>query len=425
MRKSFKNRNSGRNKIMLILVILLLISVAYATISTTLKITGSFTTKKQNWSVYWTNPVVTQGSVIDTPPVIDQEDGGQANTRATMNVALSYPGDFYEFTIDAVNNGTVDVAINNIDIVKPANLPDYVNIYMTYADGTDVEVGQILAKKNGNTPTIETYKVRVEYDEGMATVETLENLPDNGVNYSFSVSITYGLLDENSAAREEGMLYAIYTYANASGYPIDTYPYNYYIEIGDTLPLEFGSAGDTITDNYNGGPTSDYRKLRIEYDRYNTSHPGIYRSYTNLKFLACKEDYECSFDKRISYRPSLFYGYKIDENREVQNKYLCAVYNGNKYCFEYDSSEYRKESISESYDMLVKIYGEYDSDSETGCSNNDYYIDCVSSDERQRVYIYDDYIPTIRIKEKGSNDIYCTDYGRIYGPDDFYRCEEF
>ena len=40
------------------------------------------------------------------------------------------------------------------------------------------------------------------------------------------------------------------------------------IDIGDNLPLSFGTDGDGISANWNGGPTHNYKELKLEYDEY-------------------------------------------------------------------------------------------------------------------------------------------------------------
>ena len=61
-------RNKKSKKYLWLLLLLLAVSIGYAAISTTLKITGSATVTKQTWNVYWDTPVVTTGSKSMTAP---------------------------------------------------------------------------------------------------------------------------------------------------------------------------------------------------------------------------------------------------------------------------------------------------------------------------------------------------------------------
>ena len=186
-----KNRRDNKAKYLLIL--LLLIAVGYAAIATTLKINGTSTIKSAKWDVYWENPQVLSGSVTNTAPTLSESD-----TKATFNVTLNEPGDYYEFTIDAVNNGSLDAKIDTNGIVKQVKnasgevvTPTILKYEVTNNDQehTAIQEGHILAKKSGNTPTKETYRVRVEYrnDEGINP----SDLDDNDLVFTIEFSVKY------------------------------------------------------------------------------------------------------------------------------------------------------------------------------------------------------------------------------------------
>lgn len=202
------------NIVKILLVLLLSISVGYALLSTTLKINGSANITKNTWSVYWANPVVTEGSVTTTPPTIGNDTNGAVNTVATWNVNLSLPGDFYEFTVDAVNAGSIDAMITNIEKTAAPALPAYIKYDVTYADGVQIKNKHMLAKKEGNENTVEKYKVRVEFLD-IITPTQMNQIPENGVTYTFTYAITYSQADNNAyyAGECPGVrcVYAFYT----------------------------------------------------------------------------------------------------------------------------------------------------------------------------------------------------------------------
>lgn len=188
-----KGRNKRDNKAKYLLILLLLIAVGYAAIATTLKINGTSTIKSAKWDVYWENPQVLSGSVTSTAPTLSESD-----TKATFNVTLNEPGDYYEFTIDAVNNGSLDAKIDTNGIVKQVKnasgevvTPTILKYEVTNNDQehTAIQEGHILAKKSGNTPTKETYRVRVEYrnDEGINP----SDLDDNDLVFTIEFSVKY------------------------------------------------------------------------------------------------------------------------------------------------------------------------------------------------------------------------------------------
>lgn len=190
-----KNRRDNKAKYLLIL--LLLIAVGYAAIATTLKINGSADVKSARWNVYWENPQVLSGSVTNTAPTLSESD-----TKATFNVTLNEPGNYYEFTIDAVNNGTLDAKIDTDGIVKQVKNasgevvnPTILKYEVTNNDAghTAIQEGHILAKKSGDNPTKETYRVRVEYrnDEGINPSD-LDDSNDLVFTIEFSVKYVQG-----------------------------------------------------------------------------------------------------------------------------------------------------------------------------------------------------------------------------------------
>lgn len=187
-------RNKRKNKYLLLLILLLGISLGYALISTTLKINGSAIVNKHTWDVYWGVPSVTTGSVSETAPTRGADSGDPANTKLTWSVTLDLPGDFYEFEVDAVNNGDIDAMITGINpTVSPAlpTNPDYIKYTVTYVDGITPALKHKLAKKTGNTPTTERYKVRVYYDETVATAASVNAMTD-ATTYTFNLELTYG-----------------------------------------------------------------------------------------------------------------------------------------------------------------------------------------------------------------------------------------
>jgi len=202
------------NKYLLLLALLLLVTVGYALISTTLKIAGNATITKQTWSVYWGVPTVTEGSVSTTAPTRGADSGDPANTKLTWSTTLSLPGDYYEFTVDAVNAGTIDAMITGITpTVSPAlpTNPDYIKYSVTYADGIEPALNHLLPKADQSTtpstPTTERYKVRVYYDENTATASSINSMTGN-TTYTFTLNITYGQADDNAIEKPSDAYFA-------------------------------------------------------------------------------------------------------------------------------------------------------------------------------------------------------------------------
>ena len=138
-------KNKKQRRIMLLLILILSITIGFALLSTTLKINGNASIKSNTWDIHWDDSSinVTQGSVEASDPVVSGED----SDTVSFNVEFSLPGDFYEFEIDAVNEGSIDGAINTVstliydssDLEHPLtgdDIPEYLLYSVKYSDGT-------------------------------------------------------------------------------------------------------------------------------------------------------------------------------------------------------------------------------------------------------------------------------------------------
>lgn len=199
-----KKNNSRKKSLKYLLVLLLLISVGYAAIATTLKINGTATVKSSKWDVYWepTSIAVTQGSVAATGDNAAHVTNNTTKDEVAFSVDLDEPGDFYEFTVDATNNGSIDAVIAENGVVKKVytdaectqetTLPEYLEYTVVYAenDGT-IAAGNTLAKKEGSTATTKKYKVRVAYRTDIDKT-TLNESTNQTLYFVFSANYVQG-----------------------------------------------------------------------------------------------------------------------------------------------------------------------------------------------------------------------------------------
>ena len=175
---------------MTVLVMLLLgISMGYALLTSNLNILGVAGILNPTWDIHFENVQVKSGSVTSPTPTIDTN-----KTTVSYSVTLNTPGDFYEFTVDAVNAGTIDGMIteisstlNNVEIED--NLPPALEYSITYDDGVELAENQILSAGDS-----ETYKVKVGYKTDIDP----EDLPDTEQTLNLTLTITYQQADENA-----------------------------------------------------------------------------------------------------------------------------------------------------------------------------------------------------------------------------------
>ena len=123
--------NQKKSKIVgntvLVLTVIVLFAIAYATFTQQLRINGSASVEHANWDVHLANlrPVDGQGNVIGsitgtakqlTAPSIKGANGTIAATGTTISdfvVTLNTPGDKISYIFDVVNNGDYNAGISS------------------------------------------------------------------------------------------------------------------------------------------------------------------------------------------------------------------------------------------------------------------------------------------------------------------------
>ena len=200
-----KNSKYKKKSMSLLLVLLILgISLGYAILTQDLTIVGTSGIKNARWSVYFDNLVVSNGSVsigeTDQAAVIDNS----TKTDISYTVTLNKPGDFYEFTVDVVNDGTIDAMIdsinNKVNNNPISNLPSYLDYSITYSDGVGINTKQLL--KAGSTENI---KVRIEFKKDIAASQ----LPSSGKTLNFDYGLTYVQADYSAVEKPSPYIFAI------------------------------------------------------------------------------------------------------------------------------------------------------------------------------------------------------------------------
>ena len=117
------------------------LTLGYSLLSTTLQIEGVGKISKAVWNIHFDNIQPTTGSITPTQaPTISND------TNIIFGLKLTEPGEFYEFSADIVNEGTIDAKINSFSIlpVLTEAQKKYFNYTVTYSDGTEIKVGDAL-----------------------------------------------------------------------------------------------------------------------------------------------------------------------------------------------------------------------------------------------------------------------------------------
>ena len=196
----------GNRKILYMLLAIALISIStltivYAALSVTLNITGTADISAASWDVHLDNVKLNSKSVTATAPTITN------GTTATFSTVLNMPGDFYEFTIDVVNDGTIDAMIDCI--TKTPTLTEaqakYLNYIIEYQNGESINTKQLVAKNS-----FVRLKVRVEYRKDI----TASDLPTTSETLNLAFTVNYVQSDGTGSSVADNGVYDPYKIGN-------------------------------------------------------------------------------------------------------------------------------------------------------------------------------------------------------------------
>lgn len=180
-----KNRNTQLLVIAFLSFTVLFMSVGFALYSSSLTVNGTVNVSPAKWSVHYVSNTYAEstGSVEATSKTI-------TNTDVTYTVTLTKPGDFYEFTINAINDGSFDAKLKALTMTS---LTTEQAKYLTYTvsyDGHEYNASQatlnyVLPCTTGsNTAPV---KVRVAYTQP----ENSTDLPQEAVQLTLTASLDF------------------------------------------------------------------------------------------------------------------------------------------------------------------------------------------------------------------------------------------
>ena len=182
-------RQRKYNLILFLILLVAGIGLGYAALGANLSINGTTNLTRTTWDIHFDHITETSGGV--TPATATSINA--AGNTVTYSITLSNPGDFYEFTVDAVNAGTVDAMIESVTSTlnngSISNLPDCLSYSATYSDGVTIAPNHLLAAN-----TSETYKVRIEFKTDIEE----EDLPDSNQTLNLAFTVNYIQVDNEA-----------------------------------------------------------------------------------------------------------------------------------------------------------------------------------------------------------------------------------
>ncbi len=185
-----KERRTKALVVVVLLIVIAGLTVAFAALSTTLNINGTAYLDAAKWGIKFENlsePVKVGTATTTGTAKIEETKSAEING---INVSLSTPGDKVTYTVDLVNEGTINA---KIDKIEKATLTEeqqkYLTFKVTYKDGTEVREGDILSKGERKNLII-----TIEFIKDL----TKEDLPTSTNTISLSYKLNFVQTDDNT-----------------------------------------------------------------------------------------------------------------------------------------------------------------------------------------------------------------------------------
>ena len=241
-----KKRKKIEGRIVTLLVLFLTLGLGYALLHQNLTITGTSKLSNSSWDIHFDNLNVSRGSVSLSNGDEAAEIDDTTKTDINYTVTLQQPGDFYEFTVDIENEGTIDGMIesfysklNGTDISATNPVPSHLTYSVTYDDGMPIEINNLYAANS-----TDTIRVRVEFKRDISS----DQLPSTPESYSFSFGIVFVQSDGSATERQTR------SFENDSWETIVSNVHNNtipaYYTVGSTKTIEMDLNNDTEMETY-------------------------------------------------------------------------------------------------------------------------------------------------------------------------------
>lgn len=182
-----KQKNTQTLIIAVLAVAVLTLSVGFAAFSQRLDMNGTVSVTSSSWNVHFDTD-----SFAKTTGSQDVTTTSITGTSISWQSTLTKPGDYAEFTVNVLNEGTFDAVLKSITMSSIADHEKYLKYEIYYGDSsspytaTTEGLSISLAKKAG-TATSVPVKVKVTYIQP----ENSADLPASSVDVALTASLNY------------------------------------------------------------------------------------------------------------------------------------------------------------------------------------------------------------------------------------------
>ena len=177
-RKKLMNTKKQSVYLIALFFVSVFMGIGYSYLSSTLSINGYTTVYKNNWDVHFENLEIKSGSVSSgTSSIVEN------STIVSYQVPLANTSDYYEFTVDVVNAGSIDAMIGSVvnNGITSAQ-STYIEYSASYTSDREVKEKDLLPA--GSSQKI---LVRVKYKGDIPN----SSLPTEDQTLNLSLNINY------------------------------------------------------------------------------------------------------------------------------------------------------------------------------------------------------------------------------------------
>lgn len=167
----------------IVLILLLLITVGYATLSTILKVNGTTNLAEVSYLVIFDNVRLSGNNIHPTDTAtIDSND----RTKMNFNLNLENPDDYFVIDFNMVNVGTLIARLARIDLgISDPDMMKLVNIKILDENDQPLEEGLMIHFLDNK---IKHGKIKISYDLDDITLEDLNN---TGKSFDLTMNFTF------------------------------------------------------------------------------------------------------------------------------------------------------------------------------------------------------------------------------------------
>ncbi len=207
-----KERRTKALVVVVLLIVVAGLTIAFAALSTTLNINGTAYLDAAKWGIKFENlsDPVKVGTATTTGTAKIEESKSAEITG--INVSLSTPGDKVTYTVDLVNEGTINAKIDKIEKTElTSEQQKYLTFKVTDKDGKEVSEGDILSAGETRNLTI-----TIEFIKDLAK----EDLPTSTSTISLSYKLNFVQTDEKTTSSGQDLSQACTSFEKKDKYDV-------------------------------------------------------------------------------------------------------------------------------------------------------------------------------------------------------------